>query len=88
MYPFPNPYAGKCYCCLRRAEKGPCPCVYSTCRRCTYCLQHCICPERHARCDTDTELEALDTELDDPEGPFADLGPGPNPAKPGSKDPG
>lgn len=64
----------ECFCCRRRSEKGLCPCVFTTCRRCLFCLTHCVCPERHARgCGDDTDLEAVDTELDDPAGPFADL---------------
>jgi hypothetical protein len=55
-----------CFCCSRRHAEL-CSCVFSTCRRCLFCLTHCVCPLRHARrCEPDPEIDA-------PDGPFWDL---------------
>ena len=82
----------QCVCCARRAEPGVCPCVFGTCRRCLMCLTHCHCPERFARnCADDTDVEPLDTELDDPAGPFGRLAEVPQagePIKPTARRPG
>jgi len=57
-----------CTCCAQRGERSVCSCVFGTCRRCTLCVKHCGCPERHARvCE--------DTDLDDPDGPFGHVPP-------------
>lgn len=72
-----------CPCCQFTGEKSHCRCVISLCRRCApRCLRCCVCPARHARnCGDDTDThDALDTELSDPSGPFADIAePNPKP---------
>lgn len=63
-----------CFCCVISRRKETCPCVFSTCGRCKKCLKCCFCPEKHARTCGDTDnFDSLDTELDDPAGPFSGL---------------
>lgn len=63
-----------CFCCRRRGAEL-CSCVFSTCRGCLYCLTHCACSLKAVRSDP-AKLAGVDPceGLDDPSGPFADLG--------------